>query len=255
MRKLLLIQAILITIILPNSFSQNEQQINYDIRDFFILDYTNYNNVQGIWIRPDSLKYHPKYKEFGAKMYNFLEYLLEHYSEFDYEYKQYLDSLLPDKKIIEKKFEDTLVNDTLLSSLFSNTIMRKKMGSVSIDTVQKIISRFFYLFRYSDGDNKGKLTWRICIGINEVLELPQNEKSPYINAFCWTIVRTNEKLMDYFFNEMIMHNQLSEDISDEKLNEINHINYAKTIGSEEVREIIISEYERLKEYLNFELVY
>jgi hypothetical protein len=97
----------------------------------------------------------------------------------------------------------------------------------------------------------------ICAGINAINKLPQNECSPYYNAFAYSVIRNSEsddvEWLSSFESDLAF--TADSKISDAELERLKIKNYEVLKSSEDFKMNIINEYLRLKQFLNFKLIY
>jgi len=213
---------------------------------------TNYYEVKTIhrdssfyfYETPKILK-ESRLKHYSETMELFNFYLLNNYSDYDH---SKLLNYMPDTVTIKKQFSKMLKKDKKFSNLFFKCFNKDYNSSIHIDSLLKITSRFYYLHRHG-----GNISFHVCATVNEVLELPQSDISPVYNAFCFCVManmsRENKsKIMAK------LTKGANNDITDVELNSLKNNNYLKVMESPFLRDEIFLQYNKMKEYLNFDII-
>jgi hypothetical protein len=162
-----------------------------------------------------------------------------------------LEYLMPDIEKIRSELNTSLNKDTAFQKIYMASIERSTVPAIHMDSLMPIAARFFYVHRMGQ-----KVYQQICVGTNEVLEMPQTEFTPYYNAFCYMAIYGHDEPFSFF--QKAVGEQVEElrgPISDERLRYFTDMVYATLEKNEELRSLLVQEYEAKKEHLNFTLVY
>ena len=225
---------------------------NYEITDFYkLVFYEISDNNYGFYETPDSLLGTPK-ASYGENMWAINLYLLSEYSQFTLvQSNWYEDSYSPDTTETKQAFTETLKKDNVFKTIFFKAFNQVPVADIGIDSLQKIAARFIYLHRLDDGE----ITTLFCTAINEVKALKQTAASPYYNAFCYSVIRNlTEAGWDKIYSEMVNSSKIDTDISDTDLDKLKYQNYKHFGVSNTFRKLILAEYEKRKNYLNFKVL-
>ena len=246
-----LVSLISVCLLSVNMISQIE---DIQVSDFFKLYfYPKESGSIGYFPDPDSLK-NSRMEKFGENMYACSQYLFTNYSYAGkIESREAIKKALPDTIQAVNIFNNYLDSDTLFRQLYVNFLKKKEIPAIHIDSFMNIACRFFYLHRLPNQ----KIVMHTCAGINESHKLPQNEFSPYYNAFAFSVIRNSgEKGVEWLssFESDLVYSADTQ-ISDTELEKLRNQNYEILKSSEDFRKNIINEYLRRKEFLNFKLIY
>jgi|WetSurMetagenome_2_1015567.scaffolds.fasta_scaffold71023_2 hypothetical protein len=231
----------LITCLLPLS-ALNAQNDNPEITKFFRLTINSKYHFQ--YAKPDSLLTDLRLSAFASNLWSFNMYLYANYSIAATK-EDTLTSLLSDTNNLKSVYKSLLQNDSRFRNIFYTSFNKVAIPSISIDSIQKILSRFYYLHRLQNGN----IVLHICATINDVLKMKQTEYSPYYNAFCYMIVR-DQKPFDILNTDYLL-----PETDDYTLEATKNKNYETIIEHPQIRQMIINEYESKKQYLNFQVIY
>ena len=223
----------------------NGQNNQPDITRFYKLTINTKYNYQ--YVEPDSLLKNPKYSAYGSNMWAFNMYLFENYS-IESSKSDLLDSLLFDTLNLRLKHNELLMKDIAFQKIFFDAYNKNPIPSIHVDSIQKIMARFFYLHRLPNR----KIETHLCATINEVLKMNQTEYTPYYNAFCYMVLR-NQKPFDKL--NMYITTTLPQDIDDTLVEEARIKNYEILSKNPILRQMIIDEFESKKAFLNFTILY
>lgn len=189
----------------------------------------------------------------------YLDYLLTHFSSPDHEQLAALeqDTVQLHKAYIEQLQQDSIFNQ-VMQAFSSRMLMQEafRPDTVSIDQLLNIAVKFFNIKGIND---KGYYEGKVCAGINGILETEASRK-PQLEAFCFSSILEN-----YQGKEYNMHNAFVEAIRElyrlnigidknEQLLRAQGGMYFLMRNNEQLREMLLAEYTRKKEYLPFVLI-
>jgi len=227
---------------ISNLKGQNNQP---DLTNFYKLTINTKYNFQ--YVEPDSLLKNSELSAYASSMWAFNMYLFENYS-IESSKNHLLDSLLVDTFNLKLMHKELLLKDSSFQKIFFKAFNKTLIPSIHVDSIQKIMARFFYLHRLPNR----KIETHFCATINEVLKMEQTENTPYYNAFCFMVLR-NQKPFDKL-NRYIT-TTLPQDIDDKLVEEARIKNYEILSVHPMLRQMIIDEFESKKAFLNFTILY
>lgn len=227
---------------ISNLKGQNNQ---LDITEFYKLTINTEYNYQ--YIEPDSLLENSKLSGYASSMWAFNMYLFENYS-IESSKTELLDSLLMDTLSLRQMHKELLLRDSTFQKIFFKAFNKTIIPSIHVDSIQKIMARFFYLHRLPNR----KIETHFCATINEVLKMEQTENSPYYNAFCFMVLR-NQNPFDKL--SLFITSTLPAETDDKLIEEAKRKNYDILSVNPLLRQMIIDEFESKKSYLNFTILY
>ena len=154
---------------------------------------------------------------------------------------------------INKLKEDTSFN-SVMTDLISKTVEKTKMkDTVSMDKLLDIAVKFFGIIEF--GDN-GKYTGKFCIGDN-FIKKTEKVRKPQIEAFCYSAISSNYQEGPYNLQKEFAINRkelrsinLGID-NDERLLRAQGAMFFLMKNNENLKKMLISEYEKNKENLPF----
>lgn len=99
-----------------------------------------------------------------------------------------------------------------------------------------------------------RIVTHLCVGINRVLELPQNANTPYYNAFAFMVSVNGWDMFKKAVEPYSTEIQNPAPVSDRRLAEIENAVYKYFADSDEFKAIVWNEYKSKKALLNFEII-
>nr|WP_321407035.1 hypothetical protein [uncultured Carboxylicivirga sp.] len=240
----------LIIISLLTSCNCSHQGTDINLSDFYRVYFEKRQDKIIMYSEADSLNSKIKLKEFGNAMWAYNDYLFRNYSETTKLYSHF-KSLLPDTSLIRQEFNVALNNDNKFKDIFKNSLNKKSIPSITIDSLSIIASRFYLVDKF-----RNQVYVHLCANINEVQSLEQNEFSPFFNAFCFMTIRNNDEASDLASSLLIPYSsELNnpEGISDERLIQIKTEVFDAASENKQLQQILIKEYDKKRKFLNFEL--
>jgi hypothetical protein len=176
-----------------------------------------------------------------------------------------------DKKLIEKRWQQFLFDDSLFNSIFLNATAyylqlrgekiidyrSKERKKYTLGALLHTGSRFFYPHYLEEYKTFGT---HICVGINGLQLSEQNETRDYLfEGFCYAAVfpesRSEESLLMNKYNEIFHFSVMSElpkDIKN-KEKELQTIVWTKLQDCQELKDVLLKKYASMKEYLPFSI--
>lgn len=223
----------------------NAQSIKPDITRFFKLEIGP--KCRYFEALPDSLLSDASLSPFATNLWAYNTYLYNNYSVAS-KNDSILSSLLPDTVKLRSEFSSLLETDSKFQDIFYTSFNKVSIPPIHIDSIQKIMARFFYLHRLPND----KIVMHFCATINEVFELKQTEYSPYYNAFCYMSLR-DKPMFDALYNDIAHY--LPTETDNKILEDSKNGNYDIISKHPVIRQMLIDEYESKKQYLNFRILY
>lgn len=217
--------------------------------DLFRVEVHYYEGEPYLNTGPDSLKADPIRGPLCASLWNAHSYLYTNYSEV-FRHETELLALLPDTVALQKQFDDLLDTDTSFQRTYLPSFKREMVAPLHIDSALHIAAHFFYLHRVNE-----KVTMHVCIGINKVKTLSAAPAYPYYAAFCYMAIWGMEDF-SMLYQKMIepYKAELRGNPTDERLQELEQLVYDELALDPQLRKVLLDEYARKAEYLNFDLV-
>jgi hypothetical protein len=222
--------------------------ISRQFSDLFTVKMIQNEDARYISFDPDSMA-DPMLQERCTMLWPALMYMHSIYSEaYGLQFK--LEELLPDIDRVRNELSASLNADTAFQTIYLRSINRTMVPPIGVDSLMSIVSRFFYVHRV-----EGKVVQHICVGMNEVLDLPQSLNTPYYNAFAYLVVYGLEdpfKLIREAVGDDV--EELRRPITDERLRYFTDMVYSKLEANRELRDAVIRAYEERQDHLNFQLL-
>jgi len=249
MRKLFAFVCLMISMTTAYQLSSQDYKNDKCFTDFFYIKIESAKDHSYLYYDVDSMRKDGYYNEKFSALWAFNNYLFTNYSNI-LRKDSTMARMIPDTLAIQKQFKAYLNEDFRFKEIFDKVIKHQNITPIYIDSLLKIASRFFLVHR-----SNGHVVFHLCALINDVLSLEQSENSPYYNAFCFMTIRNNVKNWD-FFNKAIepFKAEINDSISNERLEEIKNAVFAYLAKDEELRNMLLNEYNKKKEYLNFEII-
>ncbi len=184
----------------------------------------------------------------------FIHYLLSHFSKRQERNKILLK--INDTIKLQYKFIDLLKKDTIFVQLMnklSNTInTQKKTDTITMDKLSDISVKYFYIFKIEEGNYAGK----VCGGKNGILKT-EKKRLPFAEAFAFSAIFDH-----YNSDKFNMYNEFVKGIKelyklelgiekDEKLLRAQGAMYMFMKNNQTLKDLLIYEYEKKKQFLPF----
>nr|WP_321454284.1 hypothetical protein [uncultured Carboxylicivirga sp.] len=238
-------------ITLLSSCNSNNQNKDIELSEFYRVYFEQRGDKMRLYTEADSLNANLQLKDFGNSMWAYNDYLFRNNSKTIKLYSHF-KSLLPDTSAIKQEFKTSLKKDIEFKELFKQSLINKNIPSITIDSLSVIASRFYLVHRI-----RNQVYIHLCANINEVQSLEQNKFSPYYNAFCFMTIRMNDEASDLASTLLTPYSaelDNQENISDERFLEIKNEVFETASKNKQLQDVLIKEYNKKKEFLNFELV-
>ncbi len=166
------------------------------------------------------------------------------------------------KDELQEEFIDFLKKDTLFNPLmvrFSEKVINPSFvaDTVSMDDVLNVAVKYFNILGITEeGSYKGK----VCAGLNGITETLAKRK-PDLEAFCFSAILQNLKGEEYnMYNEFVaaireLYNQDLGVDRESRLLRAQGAMFSLMRNNEQLKKMLISEYESKKDYLPFVIDY
>jgi len=241
------------------AFSQTKCDIQNHYGDFIEIKKGNHKGKD--YLNPELITVDAKYcfadyvNKYPLYMYYFL-------TSFCPSYTQDKDNLIniKDSLALQSAFITVLQEDSLFSTIMQELTEKVFDKSVPKDTITMntllgIAAKYFYVLKISE---EGHYVGKVCSGINGIAETEAVRK-PFIEAFASTAI-----LKHYYSKEYNMYNELVHAIKDlykinlgidnnERLLRARGALFMQMFYNQKLRDMLLYEYERQKEYLPFVL--
>lgn len=230
-----------------SAFAQTAPQLPMDRYD---VHFGEQEGEYYFYIAPDSLTGHAEWHPRDTAMWAFDLYLFDNYAEAAYD--QYLwENLLPDTARVRSAFQHALGKDTAFAELYQGSFRPSNASIVHIDTLMRIAARFYYLHRTGTTG----LDLHLCTGINRVKELTQDEDGSYYAAFCYQAIRDmDDPYLYYRKAKEALPDPLYEDMPTDRILVAEQGLYDLIAEDAGLREFLLAEYSRKKQWLCFQVV-
>lgn len=259
MKKLLFMKTSLFFFILfainSNFFGQSCGSIRSQYDQVFQIKKEKYGDQEYLRKMVNSLEDHHRLAGLVNNNKLYLSYLLTNFSDGE-NHQQLLE--LDNQKRLQEKFINSLEEDSLFNATLFK-ISEKSLNpafvpdTVSIDDVLNVAVKFFNIKGIT---KEGHYAGKVCSGINGITEtLP--ERQPHLEAFSFSTILQNmkeeeENMHDIFVNAI--HELYKLDLGVEKEDRLlraQGIMFSLMRNNAELRDLLLSEYEKKKEYLPF----
>ncbi len=245
---------------LPFSFlAQTHSSIQEDYNEIFGIKKEKYEDREYLSTRINQL---PKDHYLSGLVNNnkmYLKYWLTNFIDHDGFHQ--LKTIEGEEKL-QEKFIEFLKNDSLFNPLMMKYAERVTNPSfvadtVSMDEVLNVAVKYFNILGITkDGYYKGK----VCAGLNGIRET-LSERKPHLEAFCFSTILQNLK-----GEEDNMHNQFvaairqlyKQDLGVDREDRILRAQgamFSLMRNNEQLKKLLISEYEKKKDFLPFVIEY
>lgn len=197
----------------------------------------------------DSMRGNARLEARFSALWAYHAYLYDNYAE-AFKREGDLLKLLPDQKAVRNRYDELLMADTAFQRLLAPSLDGPRVAPLHIDSALRITAHFYYVHREGK-----KVVTHVCTGFNRVQVLGTSFDAAHHAAFGYMVVRN---MQDPYSPYMPVIEPYREEMrdgpTDERVKELEQLVYERMAQSPELRTAIITEYERNKEYLPFELV-
>jgi hypothetical protein len=258
MKQLLIISAILI--ISSNSFAQQNCELIKNYGDFIKISKEKYHDQEYLINRVVETKSENCYSKVINANLDYFDYFLTNYCSSKSNYQNLLK--ITDTVILQKTYIDSLQKDSLFNAVmaeyFAKTVEKKlPKDTVSMDRLMNIAVKYFAILRLNpEGDYMGK----VCTGMN-LLQKSEKNKRPQLAAFCFSSIMKNYQTTEFsMYDEFVkaikeLYKVNLGDDKDEKLLRAQGGMFLLMRNNENLKKMLVNEYEKKKEYLPFVLIY
>lgn len=198
----------------------------------------------------------------------YINYILTNYCEVDY--KQ-LNNLKGDTVQLSEYYINSLVQDKTFNKYFLEAVncflgsKNKKIDDyvssdklkISADSLITIASKFFFATKIKDD---GFVLWHVCVGFNGYQNQNKQTMIPLIEAFSFMTVFNNldnenfNFMLDFNNNKKNLEKESANFNNEEKLNYTRNNMYALMSKSESLKRLLIQEYQKKENILNFKII-
>ena len=188
---------------------------------------------------------------------NYLDYLLANFSSNSNNHHL---MTIQDSLKLQKTFILLLKSDTLFNTVISDLVSKTKDKSVPKDTISldKLLNIAVKYFSIDGIDEKGKYSGRICAGLNGI-QKTEKDRHAQLEAFCFSSIMLNIQgkrfsMLKEFTKSMKELYKLNLGIdNDENLLRAQGAMFIMMRNNENLKNMLIEEYEKKKDYLPFVL--
>ena len=237
-------------------FSQNDCDIKNEYQKIFKINKVSNSDREYLYETVNVIDSNSCFSDLVNNNKKYIEYLQKHFNnKINYQTLK----LIKDTTELQSKFIESLKND----SVFNNTmnILTAKItnksqfipDTISMDDLLNVAVKYFYIRKLSA---KGYYAGKICTGINGIKET-EKERKPQIEAFAFSTIMDNIQGKKYnMYNELLKGikelYKLNLGINEEeKLLRAQGAMYMFMRHNENLKKLLISEYENKKQYLPF----
>lgn len=246
---------VITTILTIQGYGQNQCDIRDHYEDFISIQKSTYNGNDYLIKRVIETKGKSCFSQLLTNNTVFVDYLLTNFSS-NSNYEALLQ--LPDSLSLRNTYFKDLEKDSLfnsvMSELVSKTIDKKTArDSLSMDNLINIAVKYFSILRVTD---EGHYAGKVCVGLNDIKKT-EIDRKPFVEAFCFSSI-----LKHYQSEEFNMYDEFVKSIKelykvnlgidkDEKLLRAQGAMFLLMRNNENLKKMLIAEYERNRENLPF----
>lgn len=256
MKKLILI--LVIGLIAINTFSQNNCNIEKEYHKIFKIKKEKYGEREFLMKSVSRLDSNSCFADLVNNNGQHIDYLRIHFTDRS-KYAglmEFNDSLELQNAFIKSLETDSVFNG-VMNKLTEKITNKSEFvpDTISMDELLNVAVKYFYILKISD---KGHYAGKVCTGINGIKKT-EKERKPHVEAFCFTAIMNN-----YQGEQFNMYNELVKGIkevykinlgisNEEKLLRAQGAMYMFMRYNENLKELLVFEYEKNKGYLPFVL--
>lgn len=240
-------------------FSQNNCDIIANYGDFIKVEKGKYKDNEFLIKRVIETESNRCYSKLVNNNLLYIDYLLNNFSS-NLKYPDLLkisDSLTLQTEYIKSLKGDTLFNSVMVDLLIKTIEKRKPKDTISMDKLLNIAIKYFSILQINDdGDYVGK----VCVGLN-LIKQTEKIRKPQVEAFCFSSILNNYQgeqfnMYDEFVKSLTELNKVNLGVDkDEKLLRAQGAMFLLMRNNENLKKMLVSEYEKNKENLPFLLKY
>jgi hypothetical protein len=258
MKQFLIISAMLV--ITSHSFAQQNCEVIKNYGDFIKIRKEKYHDQEYLINTVVETKSDNCYSKAVNANLDYFNYLLTNYYSSKSNYQNLLK--ITDTVMLQKTYIDSLQKDSLFNAVmaeyFAKTIEKRlPKDTVSMDRLLNIAVKYFAILRL---DKDGNYMGKVCTGMN-LLQKSEKNRRPQLGAFCFSSIMKNYQGKEFsMYDEFVkaikeLYKVNLGDDKDEKLLRAQGGMFLLMRNNENLKKMLISEYEQKKEYLPFVLMY
>lgn len=257
--KTIILIAIITTIITIQGYGQKPCDIRNHYEDFISIQKSTFNERDFLIKQVNETNIKSCFSELINSNNMLIDYLLTNFSS-NSNYQKLVQ--LTDSITLRNSYLLSLKNDSLFNSLMSELVSKtidKKIpkDTISMDKLLNVAVKYFSIIRLTDD---GHYAGKVCAGLNDIKKT-ENERKPFIEAFSFSSI-----LKHISSEEFSMYDEFVKAIRElykvnlgldkgEKLLRAQGAMFFMMRNNENLHKMLISEYEKQKEYLPFVLTY
>ena len=236
-------------------YGQNSASLQDQYDQIFLLEKKKFGDREVLITTVNTLEEGKELADLVNNNKLYLDYLLSNFSDRGNftELMALEDQLRLQKEFIHSLEEDTLFNATLYKISEKAEHPGFVPDTVSLDEVLNVAVKFFNIKHITE---EGNYAGKVCAGINGITEtLPQ--RKPHLEAFSFSTIFNDMKE-----NENNMHDEFVEAIyelykldlgveKDDRLLRAQGVMYSLMRNNEQLRELLLSSYEKKKHFVPF----
>ncbi len=237
------------------SYGQGNCDLKSNYGDFIRIQKSTYNDKDYIIKRVVETNEKSCFSDLINNNLMFVDYLLKNFSSSS----NYQDLLkITDTSTLNKTFISDLKKDSLFNSVMTEYVTktvekRTPKDTVTFDNLLNIAVKYFSIMKLTD---EGHYVGKVCVGLNDIKKT-ENERKPFIEAFCFSSI-----LKHYQSEEFSMYEEFVKSIKelykvnlgidkDEKLLRAQGAMFILMRNNENLKKMLMKEYEKNKEFLPF----
>lgn len=239
-------------------FGQDECKFSEHYPDFISIEKTTQNEKSYLIKRVVETNSKSCLSSFVNNNISFIDYLLTNFSS-NSNYPTILQ--MTDSVEIRNTFLNDLKTDSMFNSVMSELVSKSIDKTVAKDTVTmdqllNVAVKYFSIMRLT---REGYYMGKVCVGLNDIKKTEAN-RNPFMEAFSFSSI-----LKNYQGEEFNMHNEFVKALQDlykvnlgldkdEKLLRAQGAMFFLMRKNENLKKMLLSEYEKQKDSLPFVLV-
>ena len=237
------------------AFSQAKCDIINNYGNFISIQKISYDDEEYVFNQVIETVNQDCYTNLINNNIDFINYLMTNFSSppNETELLKITDSLKLQNKYISDLQKDSAFNSIMLELVSKSIDKSKPKDSISMDKLLNIAVKYFSIFQIDDNDN---YVGKVCAGLNGI-ESTEILRKPFVEAFCFSSI-----LNHYQSDEYSMHEEFVKAIQElykvnlgidkqEKLLRSQGAIFLLMRNNENLKNMLLSEYEKKKEYLPF----
>ena len=251
--------ALTVLILSQKSFSQTKCEIADSYGEFIKIEKYMDNDMEYLVKLVVEIESKNCFADVVNNNISYIQYLLTNFSS-NSNYENLLK--IPDSLTLQNEYINSLKFDTLfnsaMSDLISKTIEQPSLkDSIQIDKLLNIAVKYFSIRRINEA---GNYIGKVCAGLNDINKT-EKERQPQLEAFCFSSIMDN-----YQGKEFNMYEEFVKAIKElykvnlgtdnsERLLRAQGGMFILMRNNENLKKMLINEYENKMKYLPFILIY